>query len=166
MTPFLRLRRIPEVWWITLLGAGASLPAAAVINRFPNSEAALGGAVVIVGAAIAGAIAVTRSADPGTVGLRTGLCGGVIGMVDPIVTGGMTPVWRGSTLVFFAAAGGALVFITALFGWVFDRPAALQTPLSGRTGCSGRLRTVYWVAVRSRLKPGLNATGDIRDPVP
>ena len=56
--------RIPQVWQVAILGTIASLPATIVIDWLPNSEATVGGGVMIVGALIAGGIAVSRSIEP------------------------------------------------------------------------------------------------------
>jgi hypothetical protein len=72
MPSALRNRSVPQLWLITILGAAASVPAGVVINQFPNSEATVSGAVMIIGATIAGSIAATRTVSPGGVGLRAG----------------------------------------------------------------------------------------------
>lgn len=54
------------------------MPVGAVLDRLPNSEATIGGAVMTIIAAIAGAIAAAGSAKPGAAGLRAGLSGGVV----------------------------------------------------------------------------------------
>ena len=64
MSSTLRNRNVPQPWLITILGAAASIPAGVIINQFPNSEATVGGAVMITGATIAGSIAATRTVSP------------------------------------------------------------------------------------------------------
>jgi hypothetical protein len=121
MVPALQIRSVPRVWRVTLLAAGASLPAAAVINRLPNSEATIGGAVMIIGALIAGALAATRSVDPSAAGLRAGLLGGIIALLTFVFTEAITAAWSASRLLFFAAAGGVVLCVSPMFGLVFGR---------------------------------------------
>ncbi|WP_313692942.1 DUF5518 domain-containing protein [Halorarum halobium] len=97
MSPSL-LRTTPSAWRFALIGAVASLPIAAMINWLPNSEATIGGGIMVIGAFIAGGIAVIRSRDPDDVGFRAGFLGGVVAVLTLIVTvvkwcdGGMAAV--------------------------------------------------------------------------
>jgi len=121
MPSTLRTRDVPQVWRITVLGAAASIPAAAVINRLPNSEVTLGAAVMLIGAAIAGAVAATRSVAPGAVGLRVGLFGAVVELVVDLPSVDAIAAWPASKLPFFAIAVVALACIASVLGWVFGR---------------------------------------------
>lgn len=121
MFPVLHPRNDPQVWRIAILGAGASLPAAAVMNWLPNSEATIGGAVMIIGASIAGAIAATRSADPSAAGLRAGFLGGVIAIFTFVFMEAVTATWSVPRLMFFAFAGGVVLCVSPVFGWTFGR---------------------------------------------
>jgi hypothetical protein len=78
MPSALRNHNVPQLWLITILGAAASIPAGVIINQFPNSEATVGGAVMIIGTTIAGSIAATRTVSPGGPRLRAGVLGDVI----------------------------------------------------------------------------------------
>ena len=112
------LCRVPHVWRITLLGAGASVPAAVVLDWLPNADATVGGAMMIVGASIGGGLAATRSVDPGAVGLRAGFLGGVVAALRLAGTVGTTAAWSGSRL-FAVFAGVVVVCVSPVFGWLF-----------------------------------------------
>ena len=84
MPSALRNHNVPQVWLITILGAAASIPAGVIINQFPNSEATVGGAVMIIGATIAGSIAATRTVSPGGPRLRAGVLCDVIAVLVSI----------------------------------------------------------------------------------
>jgi hypothetical protein len=114
----LQNRSVPQAWLITILGAAASIPAGVIINQFPNSEATVGGAAMIIGATIAGSIAATRTVSPGGVGLRAGFLGGVIAVLVPIPSVATT-TWPASRFIFFVFTGGAVLCIASAFGWVF-----------------------------------------------
>ena len=60
MAPLLDVRSVPQVWQIAIFGTVASVPATVVLNWLPDSEATIGGGVMIIGAMIAGALAVSR----------------------------------------------------------------------------------------------------------
>ncbi len=66
---------IPQVWRAAILGTIAALPTAVIINWLPNSEASIGGGVMLFGSIIAGAIAANRSVKPSAAGLRGGFLG-------------------------------------------------------------------------------------------
>ncbi|ESS10284.1 MAG: hypothetical protein A07HR60_02298 [uncultured archaeon A07HR60] len=83
-----RIRRIPQIWYVAILGTIAALPATILINRLPNSEATVSGGVMLVAPMIAGAVAATRSIEPGATGLRTGFLGGVIAVAVFFLTEG------------------------------------------------------------------------------
>lgn len=121
MPSTLRNRGVPQVWLLTILGAAASIPAGVIINQFPNSEATVGGAVMIIGAAIAGAMAAPRAVSPGAVGLRAGFLGGVVGVLVSVPSVATMAAWPASRFVFFVFPGGVVVCIAAAFGWVFGR---------------------------------------------
>lgn len=121
MPSALRNHSVPQLWLITILGAAASIPAGVIINQFPNSEATVGGAVMIIGATIGGAIAATRAVNPGKVGLRTGLLGGVIAVLLSVPSVPTMATWPASRFVFFVFPGGAVVCIASAFGWVFGQ---------------------------------------------
>jgi len=63
---------IPQTWRPAILGTIAALPATIIINWLPNSEATIGGGVMMVGSLIAGAVAANRSIKPGAAGLVVG----------------------------------------------------------------------------------------------
>src|SRR6056297_117919 len=119
MTSPLRLRSLSPAWRFALIGVAASLPATAVLNWLPNSQATIGGSGMIVGAFIAGAIATTRSTDSGAAGLRAGFLGGVIGLLTFVVTIDTAAAWPVSRILFWAFAGIAVLCITPLFGLRF-----------------------------------------------
>jgi len=119
MPSTLRNRSVPQVWLITILAAAASIPAGVVINQFPNSEATVGGAVMIIGATIAGLIAATRAVSPGGVGLRAGFLGGVIAVLVSVPSVATMAAWPASRFMFFVFFGGVVVCIASAFGWVF-----------------------------------------------
>ncbi|WP_135852351.1 DUF5518 domain-containing protein [Halorussus salinus] len=81
-----------SAWRLALVGAVASLPVTALLNRLPDSGATLGGGIMVVGAFVAGVAAAIRSADSdvaidsGDAGLRAGLLGGVAGILAPTLT--------------------------------------------------------------------------------
>ena len=112
-------RRVPQAWQAALLGMLASLPATAVVNWLPNSEATIGGGVMVIGAMIAGAVAAGRSINPTAAGLRAGFLGGVIGVLAFVVTVGMTATWSATRIVFFTFAGVMVLSIAPVFGLVF-----------------------------------------------
>lgn len=121
MLSALHPRRIPEVWWIAILGTVASLPATGLVNWLPDSRATIGGGVMIIGATLAGALAVTRSVDPSAAGLRAGFLGGIIALLTFVFTEALTVTWSMSRLVFFGFASGVVLFISPLFGSLFGR---------------------------------------------
>lgn len=116
------LRTIPSAWRFALVGALASLPVAIILNWLPNSEATIGGGIMIIGAFIAGVIAAIRSTDPGAAGLRAGFLGGVLAVLTLIVTvistvgSGTTAVWPLSRVVFWIFASGLVLCIAPVFG--------------------------------------------------
>ncbi|MDS0294003.1 DUF5518 domain-containing protein [Halogeometricum luteum] len=113
----LRVRTPPEIWRFALFGAIASLPVTALLNWLPNSEATIGGGIMIFGAFIAGTIAAIRSSDPGAAGLRTGFVAGLVGLVISMVTVG-TAVRRPLLGIVFC---GLLLCVSSLFGLGFGR---------------------------------------------
>ena len=121
MSAALQSRRVPDVWRVTILGAAASLPAAAVLNWLPNSGATVGGAVLVIGAPIAGAVAATRSVDPGAAGLRAGVLAGVAATLAAIVTDAPTATWSPSRVAFFVVAAVTMLCLVPAFGWVLGR---------------------------------------------
>lgn len=145
MSPSL-LQTVPSAWRFALIGALASLPVVAILNRLPNSEATIGGGVVILGAFIAGVIAAVRLTDPAAAGLRAGFLGGVLGVCSLIVTvvstatSGTAAAWPLSRVVFWVFAIGLGLCVASVFGLV-----------CGRVG--------GWVVhtVVSRLRTGANA---------
>lgn len=144
MSPSL-LQAVPSAWRFALIGTLASLPVAAVINLLPNSEATLGGGVMIVGAFIAGVIASVRVTDPDAAGLRAGFLGGVLGVCSFTVTAvgtasGTAAAWPLSRVVFWVFAVVLVLCASPVLGLV-----------CGRVG--------GWIAntVLSRLAIGANA---------
>lgn len=121
MPPARHARSLPRVWRIAILGAGASLPAAAVLNWLPSAEATVGGAVMVIGASIAGALAAGRAADPSAVGLRVGFLRGVVAVLTFVLTDAPTATWSVSRVGFLVGAGGAVLCISPLFGLLFGR---------------------------------------------
>ncbi|ADQ68511.1 hypothetical protein C499_14085 [Halogeometricum borinquense DSM 11551] len=115
-------RTLQTEWRFALIGALASLPVAAVVNSLPNSEATLGGGVMIIGAFIGGAIAAIRSASPDAAGLRAGFLGGVIAVLTFIVTvvsaasSGTVAAWTLSRIVFWVAGGVLVLCVAPIFG--------------------------------------------------
>ena len=116
-----RIRRIPQVWRVAILGTVVALPGTAVINRLPNSEATIGGGVMLVGPIIAGAVAANRSVEPSAAGLRAGFLGGMIAVSVFILTEGTTVTWSLNTIVFFLIAGVMLLCISPVFGLISGR---------------------------------------------
>jgi len=124
-------RSVPQVWRTAILGTAASVPATVVLNRLPDSEATVGGGVMILGAMIAGALAVSRSVDPSAAGLRAGFLGGVVATLRFAVTKAPAATWSPSRLAFFGLAGGAVLCLSPVFGvvsgWVGGRVASILT---------------------------------------
>lgn len=126
MSPSL-FQTVPSAWRFALVGALASLPVAAVLNRLPNSEATIGGNVMILGAFIAGAIASVRLTDSDAAGLRAGFLGGVLGVLSLLVTviststSGTAAAWPLSRVVFWVVAIGLGLCIASVFGLVCGR---------------------------------------------
>jgi hypothetical protein len=118
MTPTLDACNPPQVWRIAVLGTIASVPATVVVNWLPDSEATVGGGVMLIGAMIAGALAVSRSVDPSAAGLRTGLLGGVVAILTFVGTEALAATWSPSRLVFFTIAGVGILCISPVFGLV------------------------------------------------
>jgi hypothetical protein len=116
-----RIRRIPQVWHVAILGTIAALPATVLINWLPNSEVTVGGGVMLVGAMIAGAVAANRSVDPSAAGLRAGFLGGVIAVSVFILTEGTTVTWSLNTIMFFLVAVVMLLCISPVFGLISGR---------------------------------------------
>ena len=116
-----RSRRIPQVWYVAILGTIAALPATVLINRLPNSGSTVSAAVMIVGAMIAGAVAATRSIEPSAAGLRTGFLGGVIAVAVFLLTEATTVTWSLNTILFFLIAVVMLLCVSPVFGLVFGR---------------------------------------------
>jgi hypothetical protein len=121
MAPTPDARSVPQVWRIAVLGTAASVPATVVLNWLPDSEATVGGGVMIVGAMIAGALAVGRSVDPDAAGLRAGFLGGIVAILTFVVTGAPAATWSPSRLAFFGFAGGVVLCISPVFGTVSGR---------------------------------------------
>jgi peptidoglycan/LPS O-acetylase OafA/YrhL len=125
--PSLRARELPRAWRFALIGALASLPIAVLINWIPNSEATIGGSIMIVGAFIAGVIAANRSTDADAAGIRAGSLGGVVGVATFLVTvasdvlSGSSASWPVSRVVFFGFASVLFLFVAPIFGLVFGR---------------------------------------------
>lgn len=94
-------------WRFACIGALASLPATAVLNWLPNSQATIGGGVMIVGALIAGGIAATRSTDSGATGLRTGLLGGIVSILTLIIMVDTSAAWTLSRIVSGSSPGSS-----------------------------------------------------------
>jgi hypothetical protein len=116
-----RIRRIPQVWCVAILGVITALPATVVINWLPYSEVTIGGGVMLFGATIAGAIAANRSVDPSAAGLRTGFLGGMIAVSVFILTEGMAVPWSIKTIVFFLVAVVMLLSVSPVFGLISGR---------------------------------------------
>ncbi|WP_256391091.1 DUF5518 domain-containing protein [Natronoarchaeum rubrum] len=112
---------LPDSWRFALVGALASLPITAVLNRLPNSEATVGGGIMIFGAFIAGVVAAIRSSDPSAAGLRAGFTGAVLGVLIFLLTAGTTVAWPLPRVVFWIFAGGLVVCVASLFGIGFGR---------------------------------------------
>jgi hypothetical protein len=127
MVSALHDRTLPTAWRFALLGTLASLPVTVVLNRLPNSEATLGGSVMIFGAFIAGILAEVRSTDPDAAGLRAGVLGGIVAVLTLIVTvastatSGTTAAWPLSRVGFWVVAVGAVLCVAPMFGLGFGR---------------------------------------------
>ncbi|QFU84579.1 hypothetical protein GCU68_18335 (plasmid) [Natronorubrum aibiense] len=121
MVSSLRVHALPAAWRFALIGALASLPITAILNWLPNSEASIGGGIMIFGAFIAGAIATIRSSDPNAAGLRTGFIASIIALTIFVVTVGTTATWPLPRVVFFVFASGMIVCVASLFGLGFGR---------------------------------------------
>ena len=116
-----RTDSIPQVWRVAILGTIAALPATVIINWLPNSEATLGGGVMLVGSLLAGAVAVTRSVAPGAAGFRGGFLGGVSAVAVFLVTDGTTVPWSLNLAVFFLIAVVMLLSVSPVFGMICGR---------------------------------------------
>jgi hypothetical protein len=116
-----RIRRIPQVWHVAILGTIAALPATVLINWLPNSKATIGGGVILVGTMIAGAVAANRSVEPSAAGLRAGFLGGVIAVSVFLLTEATTVTWSLNTIVFFLIAVVMLLCVSPVFGLISGR---------------------------------------------
>ena len=116
-----RIRRIPQVWYVAILGTIAALPATVVINWLPNSESTVSAGVMIVGAMIAGAVAANRSIEPSAAGLRAGFLGGVIAVSVFLLTEATTVTWSLNTIPFFLVAVVMLLCVSPVFGLISGR---------------------------------------------
>ena len=116
-----RLRRIPQVLRVAMLGTVAALPATVLINWLPNSQATVGGGVLIVGPVIAGAVATKRSLDPSAAGLRGGFLAGIVTISVFILTEGTTVNWSLNTISFFIIASVMLLSLSPVFGLISGR---------------------------------------------
>jgi hypothetical protein len=116
-----RIRRIPQAWRVAILGTVAALPATAVINWLPNSEATVGGGVLLVGSVLAGAVAANRSVEPSTAGLRAGFLGGLVAVFVFVLTEGTTVPWSLNTVVFFLIAVVMLLCLSPVLGLISGR---------------------------------------------
>lgn len=112
---------VPLVWRVAILGTIAALPATVVINWLPNSEATVGGGVLIIGPLIAGAIAAKRSMEPGAAGLRGGFLGGVTAVAVFLLTEGPTVAWSLNMFVFFLIAAVMLLCLSPICGLISGR---------------------------------------------
>lgn len=112
----LHVRSLSPAWRFALVGVLASLPATAVVNWLPDSQATIGGGTMIVGSLIAGGLAATRSTDSGAAGLRAGLLGGVVGLLTFVVTIDTTAAWPLSSVFFGVFAGVAVLCVAPVFG--------------------------------------------------
>ena len=127
MLSALQVRILSTPWRSALIGAVTSLPVAAVLNRLPNSEATIGGSIMIFGAFIAGAIAAIGSTDPEAAGLRAGFLGGVLAVLLFVMTvissavSGTMGVWPLSRVVFWVFACGLFLCVAPIFGLGFGR---------------------------------------------
>ncbi|WP_254532730.1 DUF5518 domain-containing protein [Natrinema gelatinilyticum] len=124
----LRVRTLPAAWRFAIIGALASLPATVVVNWLPDSEATIGGSIMIIGAFIAGVIAAIRSMDPGAAGLRTGVLAGVVAVLTLLVAvfstvlSDATVTWPSlSRVVFVVLASGLALCVAPIFGLVCGR---------------------------------------------
>jgi len=116
-----QIRRIPQVWYVAILGTIAALPATVLINWLPNSESTVGAGVMIVGAMIAGAIAANRSTEPSAAGVRAGFLGGVIAVSVFLLTEATTVTWSLNTIPFFLVAVVGLLCVSPVFGLISGR---------------------------------------------
>jgi hypothetical protein len=123
--PSLRTDTLSVAWRFAILGALVSLPITVVVNWLPDSEATVGGGIMIIGAFTAGVIAAIRSTDSGAAGLRAGLLGAVVGVITFLFTVGTTTVWPLSRVVFFVFASGLVLCVAPIFGLVFGRVGGL-----------------------------------------
>ncbi|MFC7028961.1 hypothetical protein ACFQJ5_17260 [Halomicroarcula sp. GCM10025324] len=114
--PSLRTYTLSVAWRFAILGALVSLPLSVVVNWLPDSEATVGGGIMIIGAFIAGVIAAIR---------RAGFLGAVVGVVTFLFTVGTTTVWPLSRVVFFVFASGLVLCVAPIFGLVFGRVGGL-----------------------------------------
>ncbi|EFW92027.1 hypothetical protein ZOD2009_11130 [Haladaptatus paucihalophilus DX253] len=110
------VRILSPAWRYALIGALVSLPVSAIINWLPNSEATIGGGIMIVGALVAGGIAAIRSTEPSAAGLRAGFLGGLVAVLIFLVTVDITAVWPLSRVIFWVFAGGISLCVAPLFG--------------------------------------------------
>ncbi len=139
---------VSPAWRAAVVGALASLPVVALLDRLPDSEATVGGGVMVVGAFVAGAVAAVRATDPNAAGLRAGFLGGVLAVLVEAVAVATAPAgltaaaWPLSRVAFGALAVGAVLGVAPVFGLV-----------CGRAG--------GWVAraVASRLSADANPSG-------
>lgn len=114
-----RTRRIPQVWYVAILGTIAALPATVVINWLPDAEATVGGGVMVAGPIIAGAAAVNRSVEPSAAGFRAGFLGGAVTVSVFMLTEAATVAWSLNITVFFLIAAVMLLCASTVFGLIF-----------------------------------------------
>lgn len=109
-------RSLSPAWRFALVGVAASLPAAAIFNWLPDSQATISGSMMIVGSLIAGGLAAARSTDSGAAGLRAGFIGGVVGLLRFVLTIDTTAAWPLSSVLFGVFAGAVVLFVAPAFG--------------------------------------------------
>lgn len=112
---------IPQAWRAAILGTIAALPATVIINWLPNSEATIGGGILLVGSLIAGAVAVNRSVKPSAAGFRGGFLGGVSAVAAFLLTEGPTVTWSLNMTVFFLIAVVMILSVSPVFGMICGR---------------------------------------------
>jgi hypothetical protein len=112
---------LPAVWRFAIVGTLASLPITVVVNWLPDSEAAIGGGIMIFGAFIAGIVAETRSANPGAAGLRAGVLAGVVAGLTLLVEVASTTQLSVLSVAFVVLASGLALIVAPAFGLVFGR---------------------------------------------
>jgi hypothetical protein len=116
-----RIRGIPQVWQIAVLGALGGLAINVVGNSLSFSGQDPSGSIFLFGTVLAGGIAVARSADPGAAGLRTAFIGAIINFILSIPPNmAYITSWKGGPFM-FTIFSVVILSVSCVLGVIFGR---------------------------------------------